>query len=108
MMLGLTGRSAKEWDRFSLALKQGKVFLTDSPDELVWLFNSKEGKVVANMAYRSDILVQISFKIDGWMKCLWKGNLPLKKKLFSWRGRPRKMLSMQFKYGVDFSSVWRM
>lgn len=95
VVLGLSDRSAKEWDRFILALKKGNVSLNDSPDELVWMYNSKDGKVNANLAYNLAITGQRVGRIEWWMKWFWKGTLPLKIKLFAWLCLNNKILTWE-------------
>ena len=94
-LLGLASRNAEEWDIFTIALKQGNVYLLDSLDKLVWLYNSRDGKVTANLAYKSTISVEIPFEIDWWMEWLWKGTLLLKIKLFSWLSLKNKILTWE-------------
>ena len=84
VVLGLTDRSVLEWDNFILALKNGNFSLNDSHDEVVWLYNSKDVKANANLAYNLAVTKKNVGRIKWWMKCLWKGTLPLKIRLFAW------------------------
>ena len=51
LAMGLTGRIAEEWDMYILAPNQGSVSLSEDPDKLVWVYNSREEQVIAKLAY---------------------------------------------------------
>ena len=93
--MGLAGRNVEEWDRFTIALKKGNVYLLYFPYDLVWLCNLIYVKVTANLAYKSTISVEIPFEIDWWMEWLWKGTLLLKIKLFSRLSLKNKILTWE-------------
>ena len=65
MALGLTGRIAEEWNRYTLALNQGNVFISEDSDKIVWVYNSKEGHVTTKLTYCSTILEHSKFE-DEW------------------------------------------
>ena len=67
-----------------MSLNHGNISIYDIADKLVWDFNSIYGVVSAILSYYSIIALHVSDAFEWWMGWLWKGELPLKIKLFMW------------------------
>jgi hypothetical protein len=82
--MGLVGSEATKWDCFCRALDHEGIFLSDSLDELVWTGSNSSGVITTKNAYDA-IASKIWTRSDKWWhNSLWKWDLALKLKLFTW------------------------
>lgn len=73
----------EEWDRYIRNLVSSSVRLSDSPDELKWVF-AQNGFYSPKEGYKW-MMSQKGWEIPGWWaKPLWKLKGPAKTKLFFW------------------------
>eukprot|EP00253_Pinus_taeda_P026324 PITA_26324 len=73
----------EEWDHFRRDLLNSSVRLSDSPDELRWVF-AQNGLYSPKMGYKWMMTQKGWENLEWWVKPLWKLKGPAKSRLFFW------------------------
>jgi hypothetical protein len=93
--LSLDGSIAIEWCRYTSALKGAGISLSDQPDTLLWAGGDATGSITVKNIYAA-FLHQMRLEVDcSWIRQIWKWEVPLKLKLFTWLAGRGKILSWE-------------
>jgi hypothetical protein len=84
---------AKEWDLYCRGLAEAGIMLLERPDELNWIGGDKSGIISVKNIYGALASKIWSQKSLGWRRTMWKWDLTLKIKLFTWLALENKILT---------------
>ena len=86
---------ASEWIRFSTAMKSVGITLRAEPDVLLWAGGDESRLITVKNLYIALQKQHFSDPVLSWIHKLWKLQLPLKLKLFSWLVGKDKLLTWE-------------
>jgi hypothetical protein len=93
--LGLVGTEVAEWDNLYRALDHVGIYLTDSPNELIWTRGNVLGNITTKNAYDSITSNIWNHRKNWWHYSLWKWDMAPKIKHFTWLLLENKIITWE-------------
>jgi hypothetical protein len=103
--LELTRQLQEEWSLFRRALILNGVFLQANPDILKWSGDNSTGLITVKNVYLAAATMKWNNNFGYWCMAMWKWNVPLKIKLFTWLLAENKILSWEILQHRGFSGL---
>jgi hypothetical protein len=81
-----------EWDGYTHRLMETGIHLQERPDTFLWTGGDSSGNLTAKNVYRALAIKCWANTSERWRLKIWRGDCPLKLKLFAWLLFENKLL----------------